>query len=99
MPAPVLVRALAPLITPPSVSCVPVTSMAVPEPMAMVPASAPEPLLLASVPLRVMASVPRVWPLTSSVAPAATVVPAVVVPRAAALPALSVPALMVVVAL
>ena len=74
----------------------PATSMAVPEPRATVPDSEPEPLPLASVPLRVMASAAMAWPLTSRVAPAATVVPPAVVPRARALPALSVPALMLV---
>ena len=96
MPEPVLVSALAPLITPPSVSWVPLTSMAVPAPSVTAPPSTPEPLLLASVPLRVRASVPMVWPLTSSVAPVATVVAPTVLPSAAAWPVFTVPPLMVV---
>ena len=96
VPLPVLVSALAPLMMPLRVSCVPLTSMVVPEPRAMVPASEPEPLLLASVPLRVTASAPMVWPLRSSVVPAATLTPPATVPKAVALPAVSVPAVSVV---
>ena len=97
MPVPVLVSALAPLITPLTVSWVPATLSVLSAPRATLPARLPEPALLASVPpLSVIASAPITMPFTSSMAPAATVVPPAVLPNAAALPALSVPALMLV---
>ena len=100
VPAPVLARLPLPLITPLTVSCVPVTSSVPLAPSAMAPPALALPLLLASAPPdRVIALVASVRPLRSRAPPLPMVTPARSLPMAATSPMRRVPPLMVVVPL